>query len=172
MANPPHDPRFKDRTETPADRYAEFDLKNDPDARLIARRGRRAHDSSGGLTQFFAGVAAFGIGTYMLFARVMVSAGISGAGMFGVGFGSGPHLGLTLLPFIAGIIVLFVQGSGMLGWSLMGGGILLLIVQIIASMQMHFMATPLPIVLLIVGLMASGVGLIARSLRGGDDDAP
>ncbi len=171
MSSPPFDPRAKDRSETPADRYADFDLRNDPDARLIARRSRRAHDSSGGLTQFFAGVAAFGIGTYMLFARVMVSAGISGAGMFGIGFGSGPHLGLTLLPFVAGIVVLFVQGSGILGWSLMGGGIALLILQIVASMQMHFLATPLPIVLLIVGLMASGVGLIARSLRGGDDNS-
>ena len=91
--------------------------------------------------------------------------------MFGIGFGSGPHLGLTLLPFVAGIVVLFVQGSGILGWSLMGGGIALLILQIVASMQMHFLATPLPIVLLIVGLMASGVGLIARSLRGGDDNS-
>ena len=168
MSLRPRDPRLKEREETSTDPYADFDLKGDPHARFIAARSRRAHESTGGLTQFFGGVAAFGIGTYMLFARVMVSAGISGAGMFGVGFGSGPHVGMTLLPFIAGIIVLFVQGSGVLGWGLMGGGIALLIVQIIASMQMHFLATSLPMVLLIVGLMASGIGLMARSLRGDD----
>ena len=170
MPNSTQDQRVKERPTSPTNAYDEFNLDNDPDARFIARRGRRAQDSSGGLTQFFAGVAAFGLGTYMLFARVMVSAGITGAGMFGVGFGSGPHLGMTLLPFVAGIIVLFVQGSGKLGWGLMGGGVALLILQIISSMQMHFMATPLPMVHLIIGLMASGIGLIARSLRGSADE--
>ena len=166
MPDPRRDPRVKDRVDSESDPYADFDLKSDPDARLIARRGRRAHESSGGLTQFFSGVAAFGIGTYMLFARVMVTSGITGASMFGVGFGSGPHLGLTLLPFVAGIVVLFVRGNGVLGWSLMAGGLGLLIVQIVASLQMHFLATSLPMVLFIVALMAGGVGLIARSLRG------
>lgn len=166
MSSPPRDPRFKEREGTSTDDYADFDLRNDPHARLIARRGRRPTESSGALTQFFAGVAAFGIGTYMLFARVMVSAGITGASLFGVGFGTGPHVGMTLLPFVAGIIVLFVQGGGVLGWGLMAGGIALLILQIIASLQMHFMATPLPMLLVIVGLMAAGIGLIARSLRG------
>ncbi len=170
MPIPPRDPRLKERPDLPTDNYADFDLRNDPDARFIARRGRRPHDSTGGLTQFFGGVAAFGIGTYMLFARVMVSAGLTGAGMFGVGYGSGPHLGITLLPFVAGIVVLFVQGSGVLGWSLMGGGIALLVIQIIASMQLHFLATPLPTVLVIIALMASGIGLIARSLHGNPND--
>lgn len=169
MTNPPRDPRLQERDRPTEQDYAAFDLRNDKRARFIARRGRRPTESSGGLTQFFAGVAAFGIGTYMLFARVMVSAGISGVSYFGMGFGSGPHLGLTILPFVAGIIALFVQGGGVLGWGLMGGGLALLIVQIIASLQMHFMATPLPVVLLIVGLMASGIGLIARSLRGTPD---
>lgn len=171
MSSPNRDPHEK--TQESSDSFGNFDrggnLDGGADFSLNPARGRRAHDSSGSLTQFFAGAAAFCLGTYMLFARVMVTAGISGASMFGVGFGSGPHLGLTLLPFVAGIVVLFVQGNGILGWGLMASGIALLIVQIIMSLQLHFLATSLPMVLVIVGLMASGVGLIARSLRGQDD---
>lgn len=176
MSDPPRDrrPRLEEREDGVADSpfaesLGEFDLENDPRHRFIRRRARRAQDSKGGLTQFFGGAALFGLGTYMLFARVMVSAGISGVSAFGMGFGSGPHLGMTLLPFVAGIVLLFMKGSNTLGWGLMGGGLLLLIVQIIASLQIHFLATPLPIVLFIVALMAAGLGLIARSLRGGDD---
>jgi hypothetical protein len=166
MSNPSREPHEQERDSS--DPFADFDMRADASARMSTRRGGRAHESSGGLTQFFLGAAAFCIGTYMLFARVMVTAGITGASMFGVGFGSGPHLGLTLLPFVAGIVVLFVRGNSVLGWSLMAGGLGLLIVQIVASLQMHFLATSLPMVLVIVGLMASGVGLIARSLRGAE----
>ena len=165
----PEGPKLREREDAPfsADQYADFDLKNDPHRRFIARKGARPQDAENGLTQFFGGAALFGLGTWMLFSRVMVTMGISGASMFGMGFGGGPHIAGTLIPFVLGIVVLFVQGSGKLGWGLVGAGILALIVQIITNLTIHFTPTSLPMLLFIVGMMASGVGLIARSLRGG-----
>lgn len=165
----PRDPKLREREDSAfrSDPYADFDLKKDPRHRHIVQHGARPQDSENGVSQFFAGAGLFGLGTWMLFSRVMVSAGISGMGMFGMGFSGGPSIAGTLLPFVAGIIVLFVQGSGKLGWGLVAGGIGLLIVQIIASLHIHFTPTSLPMLLLIVGMMAAGVGLIARSLRGG-----
>lgn len=161
------DPKVRERSNEPFNPAYDFDIKSDPRARFIDRRVRPA-DSENGLLQFFGGLGLFAVGTWMLFDRVRVTMGVSGMGMFGMGFGGGPHIGPALLPFAAGIIVFFIQGSTKLGWGLVAGGIGFLIWEILTNLTMHFMPTTLPTVLFIVGLMAAGIGLIARSLRGTD----
>jgi hypothetical protein len=63
--------------------------------------------------------------------------------------------------------VLFWNGSSKIGWVLAGGGLLIIVVGIIANMRIHLRSMTLFDTLLILVLIAGGLGVIARSLRAG-----
>jgi hypothetical protein len=120
-------------------------------------RVRGAGGTPGGLGSFFVGLGMVLAGGYLLLTRVVVTSG----------FGSllGPHtFGLTLVPLLFGIGVLFFNGRSTLGWLLTGGGGLFILVGIIANLQIYFQPTTLFDTLGMLVLLAGGIGLVARGL--------
>jgi hypothetical protein len=70
-----------------------------------------------------------------------------------------------LVPFFAGIALLFRSAESKIGWGLLIAGLALMILEIMLSLRIHFTPTPLTLVLLMIGMIAAGVGLVLRSLR-------
>jgi hypothetical protein len=117
-----------------------------------------AGGTRGGIGIFLLGAAMVVVGGYLLMTRVVVSSGYwqwSGTSLFG----------LSLLPLLAGIGVLFFNGRSLPGWLLLGAGALIILAGIVANMHIYFAPTSLFDTLLILGLLAGGIGLVARSLR-------
>lgn len=123
-----------------------------------------AGGTPGGITHFVAGTGLSGLGLYLLFSRVVVSAGMW-HGYFGMHYGPGSSIGATVAPFVAGTALLFFDGKSKLGWGLVVASLGLLTLEVITSLQIHFMPTSLPVLLGILTMMGGGLGLIARSFR-------
>jgi hypothetical protein len=115
----------------------------------------------GGLGLFFVGLGLAVAGGYLLLQQVDVHGGYW---QFG-GWGRGTTFGLTLIPLLLGIGILFYDASSVAGWLLTGIGAVILFAGIIANLQIHFRATTLYNTLLMLGMLVAGLGLIFRSLR-------
>ena len=117
-----------------------------------------AGGTRGGIGTFLLGAAMVVVGGYLLMTRVVVSSGYwqwSGTSLFG----------LSLLPLLAGIGMLFFNGRSLAGWGLLATGALIILAGIIVNMHIYFAPTSLFDTLMILGLLAGGIGLVARSLR-------
>ncbi|HEY4185384.1 MAG TPA: hypothetical protein VGP07_09960 [Polyangia bacterium] len=121
------------------------------------RRG--AGGTSGGLGEFFGGLALIAIGAFLLLGRVTVHTS------FWRMAGGGSAFGVTLLPLLIGIVMLFVNGKSILGWVLAIAGFGAIIVGVISNMDIYFQPTSLTITLIMLAMIAAGLGLIVRSLR-------
>lgn len=117
----------------------------------------------GGLTSFLLGFALLCVGGYLLLDRVSVHGG------YWSWFGSaGSSFGVTLLPLLLGIGMLFYNGRSVLGWLLAAGGALVLFAGIIANLQIHFRSTSLFNTLIMLISIMAGLGMMFRSLRAYD----
>ena len=112
----------------------------------------------GGLGSFLAGLAMVVAGGYLLLTRVTVTSGLWH-------FWGYNAFGLSLVPLLVGIGVLFFDGRSILGWLLTGAGAIIIVVGIVANLHVYFRPTSLFDTLLILILLAGGLGLVARSLR-------
>jgi len=119
---------------------------------------RGAGGTPGGVGTFLLGAAMVVGGGYLLLTRVTVASG--GWTLWGYS-----AFGLSLLPLLVGIGVLFFNGRSLLGWGLTGAGALIIVAGILANLHMYFQATSLYDTLIILGLLAAGIGLVAKSLR-------
>lgn len=131
---------------------------------MSAERLRGAGGTPGGVGQFFAGLAMAAVGAYLLLNQVTVSGGFWDF----LGFNA---FGLSLLPLLVGVGLLFFDGRSAAGWvlSVIGAGIIL--AGILMNLHIWFRPTSLYNTLVMLVLLAGGLGLIARSLRaaGGRD---
>jgi hypothetical protein len=114
--------------------------------------------TSGGLGKFVMGFAMICVGGYLLSNQVMVGSGYWN-------FYGGNTFGLTLLPMLIGIGMLFFSGRNIIGWLLTAGGALFIFAGVIANLHIYFRPTSLFNTLVMLILLAGGLGLIARSLR-------
>ena len=74
-------------------------------------------------------------------------------------------LGDVLLPFIVGVLMLFMDGRSKLGWLLLLAGVVIILVGILMNLRIYFEPTSLFNTLLMLVLLFGGIGLIARSLK-------
>jgi uncharacterized protein len=117
-----------------------------------------AGGTSGGIGQFFLGLAMAVGGAYLLTNQVTVSSG------FWAYFG--PHtFGLTLLPLMFGVGILFFDGTSVMGWVLTGASAVIILLGILVNLQIYFQPTTLFNTIVMLVLLAGGLGLVARSLR-------
>ena len=117
-----------------------------------------AGGTPGGLGEFFAGLAMTAGGGYLLLNQVTVTSGfwqLWGYNAFGI----------SLIPLLIGIALLFFDGRSKLGWLLTAGGALVILLGILTNLTIFFRPTSLFNTLIMLGLLAGGLGLIARSLR-------
>ena len=117
-----------------------------------------AGGTPGGLGEFFAGLAMTGAGGYLLLNQVTVTSGfwqLWGYNAFGI----------SLIPLLIGIALLFFDGRSKLGWLLTAGGALVILLGILTNLTIFFRPTSLFNTLIMLVLLAGGLVLIARSLR-------
>ena len=126
-------------------------------------RFRGAGGTPGGLGEFFAGLALAVAGAYLLISRVVVASGFWS-------FWGYNAFGLTLIPLVIGIGLLFFDGRSVLGWLLLFVGIVLIFTGIIMNLHIYFLPTSLFSTLMMLTMLAGGVGLVARSLRPHESD--
>ena len=112
----------------------------------------------GGLGHFLLGFAMTCVGGYLLSNQVMV--GSSYWNFYGTN-----TFGITLLPMLIGIGLLFFSGRNILGWLLTAGGALFIFAGVIANLHIYFQPTSLFNTMVMLILLAGGLGLIARALR-------
>ena len=120
--------------------------------------------TSGGLGKFLMGFAMTCVGGYLLSNQVMV--GSSYWNFYGTN-----TFGITLVPMLIGIGMLFFSGRNVIGWLLTAGGALFILAGVIANLHIYFQATSLFNTLVMLILLVGGLGLIARSLRSHGDSA-
>lgn len=112
----------------------------------------------GGLGKFLMGFCMACVGGYLLSNQVMV--GSSYWSFYG-----GNTFGITLLPMLIGVGMLFFSGRNVIGWLLAIGGALFILAGVIANLHIYFQPTSLFNTMVMLILLAGGLGLIARSLR-------
>ena len=122
------------------------------------RRVRGAGGTPGGVGEFLIGLAMAVAGAYMLTERVTVTSGfwtLWGYSTFG----------LSLLPLVVGVGLLFYNGKSIAGWLLTFVGVVIIFVGVLMNLQIYFQPTSLFNTILMLILLAGGLGLVARSLR-------
>lgn len=72
--------------------------------------------------------------------------------------------GITLLPMLFGIGLLFWRGRSILGWILTIAGALFIFAGVIANLHIFFRPMSLFNTIVLLVLLVGGLGLIARSL--------
>lgn len=117
--------------------------------------------SPGGARTFLLGLVMTAIGGYLLFQHVQVYGGYWRWGGLG---GYGSSFGITLIPMLLGVAILFVNGKSLAGRVLTGGGLLLILVGIIANLDINFRQTSLFNTLVMLVLLVGGIGLVVRSV--------
>lgn len=111
----------------------------------------------GGFGHFVIGFVMVCIGGYLLANQVTV------VGNYWSFYGANTF-GITLLPLLFGVGLLFWNGRSVMGKLLTAAGALFIIAGIIANLHIYFRPASLFETLVMLILLAGGLGLIARSL--------
>jgi hypothetical protein len=130
----------------------------DPQADQTTRRFKGPGGTPGGMGMFLFGLALAVAGGYLIMSHTQIGSG------YWSWWGTNTF-GLTLVPLIIGIGLLFFDGKSIAGWVLAGAGAIIIFVGIIVNLQISFPQTSLFNVIVMLTLFAGGLGLIARSLK-------
>jgi hypothetical protein len=112
----------------------------------------------GGLGSFLIGFVLVCLGGYFLANQVSV------VGSYWSFWGAG-SFGITLIPLLIGVGLLFWNARNLFGWILTVAGTLFIFAGLIANMHIYFRETTLFNTLVMLILFVGGLGLIARALR-------
>ena len=121
-------------------------------------RVRGAGGTSGGIGLFLLGLGMAVAGGWLLTNQVTVTSGYWQWGGYNA-------FGLSLIPLIFGIGLLFFNGRSMAGWLLTFCGAIIIVAGIITNLEIYFRPTSLFNTVMMLILLAGGIGLVARSLR-------
>ena len=112
----------------------------------------------GGLGHFLLGFAMACVGAYLLANQVTV-------GGYYWSFYGGNTFGITLIPMLIGVGLLFWNGRSVIGWLLTAAGALFILAGVIANLHIYFQPTSLFNTIVMLVLLVGGLGMIARSMR-------
>nr|MBA3352652.1 hypothetical protein [Blastocatellia bacterium] len=110
-----------------------------------------AGGTPGGVGEFLLGLGMAAAGAYLLVSNVTVTSGFWSLW----GYNS---FGLSLLPLIFGIGLLFFNGRSKVGWLLLFVGIVIIFAGIIMNLHIYFQPLSLFSTLIMLALLAGGVG--------------
>jgi len=117
-----------------------------------------AGGTPGGVGEFVLGFVLAVAGGYLLTNQVTVTTGrflFYGMNAFG----------LSLIPFLIGVAMLFFNGKNVFGWLLFVASLVIVLAGVLANLNIYFRPTSLFNTLLMLALLAAGIGLILRSMR-------
>ena len=124
---------------------------------MADRSIRDVGGTPGGLGHFLLGFAMACLGGYLLANQVTV------VGSYWSFYG-GSTFGITLIPMLIGIGLLFWNGRSVAGWLLTAAGALFIVAGVIANMHIYFQPTSLFNTIVMLVLLVGGLGMIARAL--------
>ena len=113
--------------------------------------------TSGGLFEFLIGLTMTVAGAYMLVSRVIVTSGFWNWGGYNT-------FGLSLVPLIFGVAIVFFNGRSVIGWLLVFVSVVIIGSGILMNLQIYFQPTSLFNTIVMLILFAGGIGLIARAV--------
>ena len=113
------------------------------------------------LLQFVGGLAMLAVGLYFFMAKVHVTTMWGYGSLFGISWLSS---GLVVVPFVIGVIMMFVSPKSLWGKLVAGLGLLIIIASVIASTHLYLSRITLYEWLLMLVLIFGGAGLVARVL--------
>jgi hypothetical protein len=119
---------------------------------------RGAGGTPGGIGQFFAGLVMAIAGAYLITNQVVVVSGFWSVWGYNA-------FGLSLIPLIVGIGLLFFNGKSIVGWALLIVGIVVIFTGILINLHIYFQPASLFNTIVMIVLLAGGIGLVARALR-------
>lgn len=125
---------------------------------MVDHRFNDVGGTSGGLGEFLLGFALACVGGYLLTNQVMV------AGSYW-SFWGGNTFGITLIPMLIGVGLLFRNGRSIAGWLLTAAGALFILAGVLANLRIYFQPTSLFNTIVMLVLLVGGLGLIARAMR-------
>jgi hypothetical protein len=111
----------------------------------------------GGLGEFVIGFIMSCVGGYLLSNQVSV------VGSYWSFWGTNTF-GVTLVPMLFGVGILFWRGRSTAGWLLTVAGALFILAGVIANMHIYFQPTSLFNTIVMLVLLVGGLGFIARSI--------
>ena len=120
-------------------------------------RIRGAGGTPGGIGEFFLGLVMVVIGAYLITNRIVVVSNYWSWGGYSM-------FGLSLLPLIIGIGILFFNGKSLAGWILLFLGVVIIFAGVLMNLHIYFQATSLFGTIVMIVLLAGGIGLIFRAL--------
>ena len=127
------------------------------------RKFEGAGGTTGGVGEFFIGILIAAVGFYLLFSHVQVHS--SYWNFMGLG-GAGRSFGISLIPLLFGVGILFVNGRSVLGWFLSVAGLLFILAGILINLDIYFQTTSLMNTLIMLtfaivyGSVAVGLALL------------
>src|SRR5262249_53741783 len=117
-----------------------------------------AGGTPGGVGMFLLGAIMATVGGFLLLNQVKVTTGFWR-------FYNYNGFGISLIPFLLGIALLFYDGKSIPGWILTVGGFLVILAGILANLQIYFQTTSLFNTLIMLVLLVGGIALLFRSLK-------
>jgi len=123
----------------------------------IETKSYGAGGTPGGIVEFFLGLGMAIAGAYLLTNQVIVTSGFWSVWGYNT-------FGLSLLPLIFGIGILFFNGKSIIGWLLLFVGIIIIFAGILMNLHIYFQPTSLFNTIMMIILLAGGIGLIARAI--------
>lgn len=125
-----------------------------------------AGGSNGGSFRFLFGLMMMVAGGYLLLSAVQVA---WGSHLFHVS-GVGITTGYVFIPFVIGVVLLFMNARNPLGWVLAVGSIVMLVTGVVVNTR--FVLRPLTAfeLISILVLLFGGVGLFLSSFRRSDSE--
>lgn len=124
---------------------------------MTDRGWRDVGGTPGGLGMFLIGLIFACVGGYLLTNQVIVS------GSYWNFYGTNTF-GITLLPMLIGVAMLFWNGRNVLGWLLTAAGGLFILAGVIVNLHIYFAPSSLFNTIVMLVLLIGGLALIARSL--------
>lgn len=128
---------------------------------MAYRRLSDVGGTPGGLGSFLMGLILTCLGGYFLTSHVMVRGSYWS-------FGGANAFGISLVPMLLGVAMLFWNSRSLVAWLLTVAGALIVFAGILANLEIYFERTSLFTTLIMLFLLVSGLGLIARSMRSSD----
>jgi hypothetical protein len=125
---------------------------------MAEREWHHAGGTPGGFGSFMMGLVMACLGAYLLTNQVIV------AGSYWSFYG-GNTFGVTLIPMLFGVGLLFWNGRSVIGWLLTIAGAIFILAGVIANMHVYFQPATLFHTIVMLVLLVGGLGLIARAIR-------
>jgi|SRR5690348_4438374 len=113
--------------------------------------------SPGGMGSFLLGLVMVCVGGYLLTNQAQI------VGSYWTFYGTNTF-GITLIPMLFGVGILFWSGRSIIGWLLTIAGALFIVAGVIANLHLYFRPTSLFNTIVMLVLLIGGVGLIARAV--------